>query len=254
MRRRELLQGQVGLQERQQCLQGSELLQRPGFPGDDAGEVRRCEGKGRQVSAVARAPVRAGRVLLQTPMSRLEPPLGFGLGLRVDHYEAILAGPPAGRLVRGAHRELSGARRQAAGLPARIRERYPLVLHGVSLSIGSTEPLDRDYLGQLRQLAAARRAALDLRSSVLDRHRPVAIMHDLLPLPYTEEALRSRRGARAHGAGRARAAHAARERLELRQLPGLRAHRMGIPAGDRRARRLPAAARCQQHLCEQRQS
>ena len=53
----------------------------------------------------------------------------------------------------------------------RIRERYPMAMHGVSLSIGSTAPLDREYLRQVKALAAARAAGLGLRSSVLDRRR-----------------------------------------------------------------------------------
>ena len=51
----------------------------------------------------------------------------------------------------------------------RIRERYPIVMHGVSLSIGSTAPLDMDYLGALKGARRARQAEVDLRSSVLDR-------------------------------------------------------------------------------------
>jgi uncharacterized protein (UPF0276 family) len=71
----------------------------------------------------------------------------------------------------------------------RVREHYPVVLHGVSLSIGSTDPLNREYLKQL--------------SSLAERFQPAWIsdhlcwtgvgghnLHDLLPLPYTEEALR----------------------------------------------------------------
>jgi len=70
----------------------------------------------------------------------------------------------------------------------RIRERYPLVLHGVSMSIGSTQPLDRNYLAQLKALAAR------VEPQWISDHlcwTGVAgrNMHDLLPLPYTEEAL-----------------------------------------------------------------
>ncbi len=50
----------------------------------------------------------------------------------------------------------------------RIRELYPMVMHGVSLSIGSTAPLDFEYLAQLKALATAGAAGLDFRSSVLD--------------------------------------------------------------------------------------
>ena len=116
------------------------------------------------------------------------PPLGFGLGLRVDHYEAILAGCEGVDWFEA----LSENYLVPGGKPlhylTRIRERYPLVLHGVSLSIGSTAPLDREYLRQLKALAAR----LEPRwisdhlcwTGVGGRNT-----HDLLPLPYTEEAL-----------------------------------------------------------------
>src|SRR5690554_856218 len=81
------------------------------------------------------------------------PQLGFGLGLRKEHYETILAEKPAvdwfeiiteNYLVPG-------------GKPLhyldRIRSDYPLVMHGVSLSIGSTDPLNVEYLRQVKALA-----------------------------------------------------------------------------------------------------
>jgi len=112
--------------------------------------------------------------------------LGFGLGLRTDHYEDILNSDPAidwfeiiseNYLVPG-------------GKPLhyldRIRERYPLVMHGVSLSIGSTDPLDTDYLKQLKSLAARVEPAW-----ISDHLCWTGVhgknLHDLLPLPYTEE-------------------------------------------------------------------
>ncbi len=125
------------------------------------------------------------------------PALGFGLGLRTDHYADILAGHDAVKRVDW-FEAISENYMVDGGQPlhylTQIRERYPLVFHGVSLSIGSTDPLDGDYLKRLRALA--------------DRFEPAWIsdhlcwtgvhgvnMHDLLPLPYTEEAL-------AHVAGR----------------------------------------------------
>jgi uncharacterized protein (UPF0276 family) len=69
-----------------------------------------------------------------------------------------------------------------------VRERYPLVMHGVSLSIGSTDPLDMDYLARLKALAARIEPAI-----VSDHLCWTGVaginMHDLLPLPLTEEAL-----------------------------------------------------------------
>ena len=116
------------------------------------------------------------------------PPLGFGLGLRVDHYEAILAGnPPVDWF-----EVLTENYLVPGGKPLhylmRMRERFPLVMHGVSLSIGSTAPLDRQYLRQLKALAERVQPAWISDhlcwTGVAGRNT-----HDLLPLPYTEEAL-----------------------------------------------------------------
>jgi len=117
------------------------------------------------------------------------PHLGFGLGLRVDHYEAILNGAP--RI--DWFEVLSENYLVPGGKPLhylmRMRERYPLVMHGVSLSIGSSAPLDRDYLTQLRSLATRLEPAWISDhlcwTGVAGRNT-----HDLLPLPYTEEAIK----------------------------------------------------------------
>jgi uncharacterized protein len=122
----------------------------------------------------------------------IRPGLGFGLGLRVDHYEEILAGDPNLPVIDW-FEALSENYLVPGGKPlhylTRIRERYPLVLHGVSMSIGSTAPLDRDYLAQLKALAAR------IEPEWVSDHlcwTGVAgkNLHDLLPLPYTEEALK----------------------------------------------------------------
>ena len=114
--------------------------------------------------------------------------LGFGLGLRAPYYEAILGGSapvdwfeiltenylvPGGKPLRYLER---------------IRARYPVVMHGVSMSIGGAEPLDWNYLEQVKALAA--------------RFEPEWIsdhlcwtgfgghnFHDLMPLPYDREAI-----------------------------------------------------------------
>ena len=70
----------------------------------------------------------------------------------------------------------------------RIRRDYPMALHGVSLSIGSVEPLDRAYLDDLKALAGRVEplwVSDHLCFTGLGGHN----LHDLLPLPYTEEAL-----------------------------------------------------------------
>ena len=114
--------------------------------------------------------------------------LGFGLGLRVEHYESILNSEPAVDWFE----IISENYLVPGGKPLhyldRIRERYPLVMHGVSLSIGSTDPLNRDYLKQLKELAARVQPAW-----VSDHLCWTGVhgrnLHDLLPLPYTEETI-----------------------------------------------------------------
>jgi len=112
--------------------------------------------------------------------------LGFGLGLRVDHYETILNSGPAVDWFE----IISENYMVPGGKPLhyldRIRERYPLVMHGVSLSIGSTDPLDTEYLKHLKALAARVEPAW-----ISDHLCWTGVhgrnLHDLLPLPYTDE-------------------------------------------------------------------
>ncbi len=116
------------------------------------------------------------------------PDLGFGLGLRVDHYETILAERPAIDWFE----IISENYMVPGGKPLhyldRIRADYPLAMHGVSLSIGTTDPLNCSYLRDLRTLAARVDPAW-----VSDHLCWTGVagtnLHDLLPLPYTEEAL-----------------------------------------------------------------
>jgi len=116
------------------------------------------------------------------------PRLGFGLGLRPPHYQDVLDGDPPvdwweviseNFLVEG-------------GNPRRVlravRERWPVVLHGVSLSIGSVDPLDDDYLDRLARLIA------EIDPPIVSDHLCWSSLgghaaHDLWPLPYTDEAL-----------------------------------------------------------------
>jgi len=117
------------------------------------------------------------------------PSLGFGLGLRVQHYQEILDGDPAIDWLE----ILSENYLIPGGRPlhylARFRDRYPLVMHGVSLSIGSTDPLDRSYLKQLKALADFVQPAW-----ISDHLCWTGVagnnLHDLMPLPYTEEAIK----------------------------------------------------------------
>jgi uncharacterized protein len=116
------------------------------------------------------------------------PSLGFGLGLRVDHYEAILGDRPPVDWFEVLTENYLVPGGKPLNYLMRIRERYPVVMHGVSLSIGSTAPLDREYLRQVKALAARLEPEW-----VSDHLCWTGIAgrntHDLLPLPYTREAV-----------------------------------------------------------------
>lgn len=117
------------------------------------------------------------------------PNLGIGLGLRTVHYAHIVEHQPDVAWFE----ILSENYMQTKGRPLhyldRIAERYPIAMHGVSLSIGSTDPLDRAYLTELKALrdrSGARWVSDHLCfTGVLGKNT-----HDLLPVPYTEESLR----------------------------------------------------------------
>jgi uncharacterized protein len=116
----------------------------------------------------------------------LHPSLGFGLGLRVDHYEAILEQSPSVDWFEALTENYLVPGGRPLHYLARVRERYPVALHGVSMSIGSTAPLDREYLEQLKTLVRRIDPAWVSDhlcwTGVAGRNT-----HDLLPLPYTED-------------------------------------------------------------------
>jgi uncharacterized protein len=116
------------------------------------------------------------------------PRLGHGVGLRAEHYQGVLERRPAVDWFE----VISENFMVPGGNPRRVlravREHYPVVMHGVSLSIGSTDPLDRRYLDQLATLAA------EVEPAWVSDHLcwgsiDGMVAHDLLPLPFTEEAL-----------------------------------------------------------------
>jgi len=116
------------------------------------------------------------------------PRLGFGLGLRPPHYQEVLDTAPRVDW----WEVISENFLVAGGNPRRVlrgvRERWPVVLHGVSLSIGSVDPVDDDYLARLAALVDEVDPPIvsdHLCWSALGGHSG----HDLWPLPYTEEAL-----------------------------------------------------------------
>ncbi len=116
------------------------------------------------------------------------PALGFGLGLRVDYYEEILAQAlPIDWLEILSENYMVPGGRPLQYL-ARFRERFPLVMHGVSLSIGSSDPLDEGYLHRLKELASHVEPAW-ISDHLCWTGVDGVNLHDLMPLPWTEEAL-----------------------------------------------------------------
>jgi uncharacterized protein len=114
---------------------------------------------------------------------------GFGLGLRTAHYEEIAAARPAVAWFEFlTENYLVDGGRPLEWLE-QIRADYPMVMHGVSLSIGSTDPLDLDYLRQVKALAT-RVQPLWISDHLCWTGIARKNLHDLLPLPYSEEALR----------------------------------------------------------------
>ncbi|HZM37445.1 MAG TPA: DUF692 domain-containing protein [Burkholderiales bacterium] len=118
----------------------------------------------------------------------VEIPAGAGIGLRAAHYAELLRQRPRiGWLEVHSENYFGGG--PLLDLLEQIRAQYPVSLHGVGLSLGSTDPLDCDHLGKLKALVEHIEPALVSEhlswGSVGGRY-----FNDLLPLPYTEEALR----------------------------------------------------------------
>ncbi len=116
------------------------------------------------------------------------PFLGFGLGLRPEYYQQTLdEKPPIDWFEITSENYLIPGGKPLYFLE-KFRENYPLVMHGVSMSIGSSDALDWDYLQQLKQLANRIEPAW-----ISDHLCWTGVggvnMHDLLPLPYTQQAI-----------------------------------------------------------------
>lgn len=116
------------------------------------------------------------------------PSLGYGVGLRTVHYDYILENTPPVDWFECVTEDFFVPGGRPFYYLEKVREQYPLVFHGVSMSIGSTDPINWDYFHQLKAL--------------IDRMQPAWIsdhlcwtgvdginLHDLLPLPYTQESL-----------------------------------------------------------------
>jgi hypothetical protein len=124
--------------------------------------------------------------------------LGFGVGLRSGHFDYLQRNEPPVDWFEVIPENFMDSQGRARRVLERIAARYPVVLHCLSLSIGSTEPIDFKYLRRVKELAAEVGAAW-----VSDHVCWTAVegvnTHELLPIPFTEESL-------AHVVDRVRAA------------------------------------------------
>jgi uncharacterized protein len=117
------------------------------------------------------------------------PFLGFGVGLRRPHYSHVLDEHPAVDWFEVVTENFMVQGGRPLQVLEKVRERYPIVLHGVSMSLGSVDPLNLQYLSRLRDLARRFEPAW-----VSDHLCWTGVggrnLHDLLPPPYTEEAVK----------------------------------------------------------------
>jgi hypothetical protein len=114
--------------------------------------------------------------------------LGLGVGLRTAHFAHVLEHWPAVDWFEIISENFIDSQGRPRHVLDQIAERYPVVMHGVSLSIGSTDPLDFDYLARLKRLADAIKPRW-----ISDHLCWTGVLglnaHDLLPLPLNEETL-----------------------------------------------------------------
>lgn len=116
------------------------------------------------------------------------PDLGLGLGLRTVHYNYILENWPEIDWFEILSENYMDTEGRPLYVLDQIAERYPIVMHGVSMSIGSTDPIDFEYLRKLKALAS-RVDAVWLGDHVCWTGVAGVNGHDLYPIPYTDESL-----------------------------------------------------------------
>lgn len=116
------------------------------------------------------------------------PNLGFGVGLRSEHYQDVLDRRPAVDWFEAISENYMDTEGRPLAILQQVRRDYPVALHGVGLSIGSSDPLDERYLDRLAGLIERIEPAL-----VTDHLCWTGVdgrcLFDLLPVPYTEEVL-----------------------------------------------------------------
>jgi uncharacterized protein (UPF0276 family) len=116
------------------------------------------------------------------------PHLGFGVGLRSVHFPHILQNSPPVDWFEIISENFMDTRGRPRHVLEQIADHYPIVMHGVSMSIGSSDPLDREYLSRLKRLAD------DIGARWVSDHVCWTGVggintHDLLPIPFNEATL-----------------------------------------------------------------
>jgi uncharacterized protein (UPF0276 family) len=121
--------------------------------------------------------------------SSSEIPVGFGVGLRAPHFTYVLNNRPRLDWLEATTENYIGTQTGSGGFPLdmlrKIRSHYPIALHGVSLNIGSSDPLDQAYLARVKKLFQQIEPQW-----ISDHFCWTGVqgqnLHDLLPLPYTQ--------------------------------------------------------------------
>jgi uncharacterized protein (UPF0276 family) len=123
-------------------------------------------------------------------MTRFDTPnLGLGVGLRTVHFGHILNKKPKVDWFEIVTENFLDTEGRPMWVLDQVAERYPIVVHGVSLSVGSPDPVNRSFLAKIKALAKRVRAVW-VSDHVCWTGVAGRNLHDLLPLPYSEEALR----------------------------------------------------------------
>ena len=114
--------------------------------------------------------------------------LGHGIGLRTKHFAQFLAERPPVDWVEAVTENFMAPGGRPISVLEKVRAEVPVVLHGVSLAIGSVDPIPERYLAELAAIVRRVEPALVSDHLCWGTHRG-QYLHDLLPLPYTEESL-----------------------------------------------------------------
>lgn len=123
--------------------------------------------------------------MIDDPIERFS---GFGLGMRTPHYPAFIAGDAPVDFIEVISENFMVEGGRPLWVIDQVRQHYPVALHGVSMSVGSSHGLDPAYLTRLKALAD-RVEPLWVSDHLCWTGVPGFNSHDLLPLPYTDEAL-----------------------------------------------------------------